>query len=146
MKWLTSTVTHFLMDVSMGTSPNFSKGWCPKVNKIEMCFIDSSFSFLSFHKEEVSPACAPDTDLSKRLSLSANELSDGWVDRTPYGQVPPYAQGGVWRHYHSSPSKRLIGRKKGTESFFGSKACLPGNPPFTCLLHVYIIFPLIHII
>ena len=28
MMWLTSTVTHFLMDVSQGTSPNFSKDWC----------------------------------------------------------------------------------------------------------------------
>ncbi|XP_071533389.1 uncharacterized protein [Panulirus ornatus] len=65
-------------------------------------------------------------DLSKQLSSSANELSDRWADRTPYGQVPPYAQGGVWRHYHSSPSKRLIGRRKGIEFFYGSKACLPG--------------------
>ncbi|KAK7086424.1 hypothetical protein SK128_017618 [Halocaridina rubra] len=69
---------------------------------------------------------AYDVDLSKHLSLSANELSDRWMDRTPYGQVPPYARGGIWRHYHSSPSKRLIGRKKGTEIYFGSKACLPG--------------------
>lgn len=66
------------------------------------------------------------SDLSKQLSSSANELSDRWADRTPYGQVPPYAQGGVWRHYHSSPSKRLIGRKKGIENYYGSKACLPG--------------------
>ncbi|XP_042863645.1 DEP domain-containing protein 1A-like isoform X3 [Penaeus japonicus] len=48
-------------------------------------------------------------DLSKQLSASANELSDRWADRTPYGQVPPYAQGGVWRHYHSSP--RLLTRE-----------------------------------
>ncbi|XP_045584516.1 DEP domain-containing protein 1A isoform X3 [Procambarus clarkii] len=48
-------------------------------------------------------------DLSKQLSSSANELSDRWADRTPYGQVPPYAQGGVWRHYHSSP--RLLTRE-----------------------------------
>ncbi|KAG7172204.1 DEP domain-containing protein 1B-like, partial [Homarus americanus] len=65
-------------------------------------------------------------DLSKQLSSSANELSDRWADRTPYGQVPPYAEGGVWRHYHSSPSKRLIGRRKGIEFYYGSKACLPG--------------------
>ncbi|XP_068240420.1 DEP domain-containing protein 1A-like isoform X2 [Palaemon carinicauda] len=85
-------------------------------------------SVCSSHKtlgNEASTSSA-DVELSKRLSLSANELSDGWADRTPYGQVPPYAQGGVWRHYHSSPSKRLIGRKRGTENFFGSKACLPG--------------------
>ena len=30
MMWLTPSVTHFLMDVSQGTSPNFSKGWCTK--------------------------------------------------------------------------------------------------------------------
>ncbi|XP_064122053.1 DEP domain-containing protein 1A-like isoform X2 [Macrobrachium nipponense] len=90
--------------------------------------IRDSDSVCSSHKavgNEASTSSA-DVELSKRLSLSANELSDGWADRTPYGQVPPYAQGGVWRHYHSSPSKRLIGRKRGTESFFGSKACLPG--------------------
>ena len=28
MTWLTSAATHFLTDVSQGTSPNFSKGWC----------------------------------------------------------------------------------------------------------------------
>ena len=28
MMWLTSTVTHFLTEVSQDTSPNFSKGWC----------------------------------------------------------------------------------------------------------------------
>ena len=27
MMWLTSPVTHFLTDVSQGTSPNLSKGW-----------------------------------------------------------------------------------------------------------------------
>ncbi|XP_053647606.2 DEP domain-containing protein 1A isoform X2 [Cherax quadricarinatus] len=66
------------------------------------------------------------SDFSKQLSSSANELSDKWADRTPYGQVPPFAKGGVWRHYHSSPSKRLIGRRKGIEFYYGSKACLPG--------------------
>ena len=30
MMWLTSTVTHFLTDVSQGTSPNFSKAWCAR--------------------------------------------------------------------------------------------------------------------
>ena len=30
MMRLTSTVTHFLMDVSQGTSPKFSKGWCTR--------------------------------------------------------------------------------------------------------------------
>ena len=28
--WITSTVTHFLTDVSQGTSPNFSKDWCTR--------------------------------------------------------------------------------------------------------------------
>ena len=28
MMWLTSTVTHFLTDISLGTYPDFSKGWC----------------------------------------------------------------------------------------------------------------------
>ena len=28
--WLTSPVTHFLTDVSQGTSPNLSKGWCAR--------------------------------------------------------------------------------------------------------------------
>ncbi|XP_076034655.1 uncharacterized protein LOC143021201 isoform X2 [Oratosquilla oratoria] len=60
------------------------------------------------------------------LSVSATNLSDQWADRTPFGQTPPYAKNGVWRHYHSSPSKRVIGRKKGLEYYYGSKACLPG--------------------
>ena len=32
MMWLTSTITYFLTDVSQGTSPYFSKGWCRRVN------------------------------------------------------------------------------------------------------------------
>ena len=31
MMWLMSTVRHFIMDVSQGASPNFSKGWCTRV-------------------------------------------------------------------------------------------------------------------
>ena len=30
-------------------------------------------------------------------------------------------------HYDSSPSKRLIGRRKGLEFYYGAKACKPGN-------------------
>ncbi|RXG69028.1 DEP domain-containing protein 1A, partial [Armadillidium vulgare] len=44
----------------------------------------------------------------KSLSSSANELSDDWVDRTPFGAAPPFVRGGLWKHYYSSPSKRLI--------------------------------------
>ena len=39
MMWLTSPVTHFLTDVSQGTSPNFSKGWCVR----ELIFIKIIF-------------------------------------------------------------------------------------------------------
>ncbi|MPC19616.1 DEP domain-containing protein 1A [Portunus trituberculatus] len=55
------------------------------------------------------------TDLYKHLSSSANELSDGWMDRTPHGRAPPFGRGGVWRLYHSSPSKRRIGRRRGAQ-------------------------------
>ncbi|KAG0714489.1 DEP domain-containing protein 1B [Chionoecetes opilio] len=67
------------------------------------------------------------TDLYKQLSSSANELSDGWADRTPHTRAAlPFGRGGPWRHYHSSPSKRRVGRRRGAQVFWGSKACLPG--------------------
>ena len=35
--WLKSAdITHFLMNVSQGTAPNFSKGWC--INELIMSF------------------------------------------------------------------------------------------------------------
>ena len=34
MMWLMSTVAYFLTDISLGTSPNFSKGWCTRDLKI----------------------------------------------------------------------------------------------------------------
>ena len=38
--WLTSTVAHFLTDISQGTSPKFSKGWCINVLKLHILNID----------------------------------------------------------------------------------------------------------
>ena len=44
MMWLTSPVTHFLTDVSQGTSPNFSKGWCARelksIRNLFLCAYD----------------------------------------------------------------------------------------------------------
>lgn len=37
-----------------------------------------------------------------------------------------YAEG-FSRVFHSSPSKRLLGRSKGLEFYYGAKACRPGN-------------------
>ena len=42
MMWLMSTVTHFLTDVSQGTSPNFSKGWCTR-ELINVIIIDQGY-------------------------------------------------------------------------------------------------------
>ena len=36
MMWLTSTVAQFNLDISLGTSPDFSKGWCVSVNHCEV--------------------------------------------------------------------------------------------------------------
>ena len=58
---------------------------------------------------------------SRSMSSSASELSDEVRDRTPFGRVPPYLRGGLWRHYAASPSKRLVGPR---QKF---NACLPGN-------------------
>lgn len=39
----------------------------------------------------------------------------------------PYESRGKILVYHNSPSKRLIGRRKGLEFYYGAKACKPGN-------------------
>ena len=44
MMWLTSPVTLFLMDVSQGTSPKFSKGWCVRE------LMNLEFNNAKFHK------------------------------------------------------------------------------------------------
>jgi len=40
----------------------------------------------------------------------------------------PHGLNGQLRIYRNSPSKRLIGRRKGLEFYYGAKACRPGNP------------------
>ena len=46
MMWLMSAVTHFLTDVSLGTFPNFSKGWC--VREL-ICVISLFIAVYSFN-------------------------------------------------------------------------------------------------
>lgn len=50
-------------------------------------------------------------NISRPLSTSANQLSDGYADRTPYGKGPPpsYTDGSLWRAFHASP--RLLTRE-----------------------------------
>ena len=61
MMWFTSTVTHFLTDVSQGTCPNFLKGWCTRelmtgfvyIIKIRINVLNSSYLILNIFGTDI---------------------------------------------------------------------------------------------
>lgn len=69
------------------------------------------------------------------LSPSFSDSSLATTTQHNYENLPrlsekdsPYGLNGQLLVYRNSPSKRLIGRRKGLEFYYGAKACRPGNP------------------
>lgn len=86
-----------------------------------------SISSLSCHRTAT-------TGLSP-LSFSDASLATASHNRDDYENLrhlspedSPLSLSGQLRIYRNSPSKRLIGRRKGLEFYYGAKACKPGNP------------------
>ena len=74
----------------------------------------TGLSPLSFSDASIATACTNRDDYENLRHLSMEES--------------PLGLSGQLRIYRNSPSKRLIGRRKGLEFYYGAKACKPGNP------------------
>ena len=80
MMWLTSTVTHFLSDVSLGTSPNFSKGWCGPWESINITPFSVWNHIQTIMKRKTKEGLLPSKNFPSHLTDSGlNNCRDAWT-------------------------------------------------------------------
>jgi len=84
-----------------------------------------SISSLSSYRNSAVTGLSPPTQSCDYSDYSASILSASQLNMPPHSsEDSPHGEG--LRFYQNSPSKRLIGRRKGLEFYYGAKACRPG--------------------
>ena len=94
-----------------------------------------SIANLSCHQSELITGLSPSiSELSLMTSTSSQQNYDNENSRymshifESASEESPLGYEGQLRNYRNSPNKkRLIGRRKGLEHYYGSEACRPGN-------------------
>ena len=90
--WLASTVTHFLADVSQGTSPDFSKGQCAKKLTVTSPLHDSHLHWVYDPQPRQTPSVPPRHSPSSPVNPSVPRINDSVSRSTktvPRNVYPP---------------------------------------------------------
>lgn len=102
--------------------------WCPDGSSDAW-----ASSINSMHSRSVSSLSSHRAAVTGLSPSPVSEASIGSMNRDyeNFRYIPtddsPFNAKGPLRVYRNSPSKRLIGRRKGLEFYYGAKACRPGN-------------------
>ncbi len=102
--------------------------WTPSTASIR------SISSLSSHHRTTITGLSPPSALVASNSTDPDEnwgrhFGTSLTDDSPTGGAMDGQQ--HLRSYRNSPSKRLVGRRKGLEFYYGAKACRPGMSIFS---------------